>query len=301
MSSSRTTQLNKANRVISALAGIADITNLGLIFVFKQFFPALLEKSAQFALFPFAAAAAVIQALLSWNLVHINSGKDSGQILRAILGTLTAIAITAAVIIALAFGKTPVFGYELGQLVPIIFASTIGINALIHLATSAYLSIKVMRTKPLFGVDKENCLDKVRYPRELSQDKQALLNNLLSAGLGAEITATITTVMIYEQIQLAAALGGATALTGNALMLYLLYQQLRDNKDQDQLGPDAEAAIRQPAPVLLPLAAYDDSNSTCCLPLLSIFNRKAQHGYAPVPTTENDASQHHLLHSSLTS
>lgn len=279
MSASRTKTLNKANRIISALTGMADNTNLGLIFVFKQFFPTLLEESAKYALFPFAAVAAIFQALLGWNQVHINSGKDSGQILRAIIGTLTAISITAAVVISLAFGKTPVMGYELGEVVPFIFAATILANTVIHLANSAYYGARAMLTKPTVTAE-ESLSGKTEYPKELSQHRQAVLNNLLAAGVGAEIAATIIAVMIYEQTQVSAILGGATALTGNALMLYLLSQQIEcGNKKQDDVfGDDLEAARTLPA---------RDESTTCCLPLLSLFNsNRAPRGYLPVAAVE---------------
>jgi hypothetical protein len=278
MSASRTKTLHKANRIIAALVGIFDNINLGLIFVFKQFFPTLLEESAKYAFFPFAALAVILQAALGWNLVHIDSGKQGSQILNSIIATLTAISITTAVVISLAFGKTPLFGIEPSLIAPIIFAATIGTNTLIHLANSAYYSIKALQIKPTITAE-DSLTVKTEYPEARSKHWQAVVNNLLSAGLSAEITATIITVMICEQTQLSAALGGTTALTGNLFMLYLISQQIEccNKKKQSTIDNDVEAAR--------PLLARTEDNN-CCLSVFSLFNRNNAHnGYMRVPAT----------------
>lgn len=233
MAMNRSNKFNIINKIASIFTGMADITNIGVIFILKQFFPALLEKSAKFILFPFAAAATILQALLGWIQVYIDSGKDSGQIFRAIIGTLTAIAITAAVVIALGYDQASILGYQLAQLPALIFAAVIGANALIHLVTSAYYGIKTVQVKPIDS--HEVSLEaKALYPVERNQYSQAMINNVLFAGLSAEATATIIAVMIYKQTQLSAGFGTATALTGNAIQLYQLFQLARQTKAEQE-------------------------------------------------------------------
>lgn len=224
--SRRIANYNTANRATASIVSAIDFVNIWLIFVFKQLFPELLAKSAQYFLFSFAALATVAQALLGWHQVYLNSGKDSGQIFRSFTATLTAIAITAAVVIALGFSKASILGYPLETVPPMIFAATIGANAIIHLLTSVYHGIQRARIKPIVAANENLLSNEAVYSDEndaaRSHHGQSLVNNALSSVAGATATGAIAAVMIFDQLNYAIALGTLTGAEGIALNLYLL-------------------------------------------------------------------------------
>jgi len=121
------------NVKITLGVGIADSANL--ITIFTMFLwevtKRMLEETAKFVLFPVSAAGAIIEAVLAWRQKRLDEGKN-GTLAAAIVKTAAALAITIAVIGALAFSSV------FATVSPIIFTATLAVKTLFHYGAAAY-------------------------------------------------------------------------------------------------------------------------------------------------------------------
>jgi hypothetical protein len=202
------------NAATSAFVGIVDAIDLGVIFLFKQCFESLLTVG-KFILFPFAAAAACIQALLAWRQVYLDGAKDSSNIVRALVETLAALAITTAVVGALAFSTT------FALVAPIMFAVTSGAKSLFHLGAAAYYLTKALMTEPLATKD-QSLSGKTEYPEERRENFNKAAKNAVSGVIGLGITAAIITVMVLGHVKIAAFVGIPVAAAAATFGFYSL-------------------------------------------------------------------------------
>lgn len=121
------------NQKIILDVAIVDSMNLTAIFTLflKETFAKFLEEIGKFFMFPLAAMAGCIQAVLAWRQAGLDDGKAS-SIGRAVVETASAIAITTAVIGGLVGATT----FALAA--PIIFTATLAAKAVYHIGLSIY-------------------------------------------------------------------------------------------------------------------------------------------------------------------
>lgn len=120
---------------------VSAVDALDISFIFtmfaKQTYQLWLESYFKYALFPIAAAANIIKALLAWRGVAIERNEQTGKVktnlvLRAMVETLVAAAITVAVVGGLAFASI------FSSVSPIIFTAALAAKSFYHLLASVY-------------------------------------------------------------------------------------------------------------------------------------------------------------------
>jgi len=185
----------KNNQRAGAAVGTIDSLNLAAIFtMFLQgFMHKFLEELGKYFMFPIAAAASVIQAILAWRQAYLDGGQ-SRSIVHAVVETVTAVAVTTAVIGALV--ATSVFAVA----TPIIFTAVMAGKTLYHAGSAMYYAGKYAVTNNF--VDKTNAI-----------------NNGIAATAGLVATAAVTGVFLLGKIAVAA-VGIVAGIFGAAFALY---------------------------------------------------------------------------------
>lgn len=126
-----------ANSVATALAAL-NLTGY-LYMAGSEMLVPLLNAVGKFIFFPFAALTSILYAVFAW--YHWSIKRDSKHLLiKAILETIGAVVMTAAVIGYLAFA--PLFAVA----GPIMFAVFLGMKTIFQLGTAIFYGCKVMAT-----------------------------------------------------------------------------------------------------------------------------------------------------------
>lgn len=212
------------NRKLSLALGAADSADITIIFF--MFLTAgmreVLETTARFALFPFAAAAALGQAGLAWRQARLDKGKN-GTVTRAFVETGAALAISVAV--AGGLSGAAIFA----ALSPIIFVGTMMAKTLYHFGSATYYWGKSIATQ-----------DETKK----AQYRSATLGHTVGMVGGALSTIAVGFVMIAAQ-PLVAVVGIAAGLLGLAFSIYKFYQLVTSATaaKKAQQGLTAEEAI----------------------------------------------------------
>lgn len=119
-----------------ALASVGFLDSLDFAAIFTMFLhPVLhkfLEEIGKYFMFPIAAAASLIQAILAWRQAYIDGGKTR-SIVHAVVESLAAAAITTAVVGTLA--ASTVFAL----VTPIIFTATLAAKTVYHAGAASIL------------------------------------------------------------------------------------------------------------------------------------------------------------------
>lgn len=163
---------------MSLIFGIFDSLNLAAIFslFLENFLARLLEETLKYILFPLAALFSIIEALGAWGDVMLTdeSSPIQGFIKSAaVIKTISAIAITVAVVGILAAGAI------FGAISPVIFSVTIGAKTLFHAIATPYYMIKACLTDD---------------PFEQNTYKQLAKDNFISSVVGLLATSAIVGV-----------------------------------------------------------------------------------------------------------
>jgi hypothetical protein len=125
-----------------AATAAVEMTDVSLIFGFKQYLAEVLEGLGHTIMFPLAAGASVIRAILKIREAYLaKQEQKKGAILRAVVETAAALAITTAVVGTFAAAAT----FALAA--PIIFTATLAAKTLFHLGSALYYGIKASVAK----------------------------------------------------------------------------------------------------------------------------------------------------------
>lgn len=188
------------NQKAAVVVGAADSFNLAAIFslFLSEETKTLLENTLRFALFPLAALGSGIQMVLAWRQAKIEEWKKKTTIGRAVIETLSFLAITTAVI----GGLAGIAGFALAA--PIIFVAVTGIKALFH-----------------FGAA---CLNVGKYLVSRDADKKseykALAVTHAVSGFSMALTAVAVGLVMIAAKPIYALLGLAAGLIGCAYCVY---------------------------------------------------------------------------------
>lgn len=200
-------QNQKAELAVNAVDAL-DISMIFSMFL-KNTLHALLESYLKYALFPLAAAANGIKAMLAWRQVILEHDEKTGKlktnlIVRAIIETIVATAITIAVVGALAFSSI------FSTAAPIIFAATLSFKASYHLLAGCYYSAK------------ESVSADIAIKNE---SRQLADSNIVAAISGTFTTVAVVAVLIFAK-PLFATLGIAAGIIGSGFAIYKLCQMV---------------------------------------------------------------------------
>ncbi len=115
----------------------AEMIDVGLIFAFKQYLPEILAGLGHVIMFPFAAGASLVRAILKIREAYLEKKENKpGAIMRASVETLSALTLSAAVI------GTFVAAATFDVLAPILFTAALSFKTLFHLSASLYYGVK---------------------------------------------------------------------------------------------------------------------------------------------------------------
>ena len=140
----------ECNRQIEMGVGIAETPAVILLFVFKQFFPAILEGLAHTILLPYLALASLLRAILQIREACLETSENkTSAIVRAVVETLTALAILTAVV------GTFIAGTIFAIVGPINFTIAFSLKTLFHLGATLYYGLRALvsqdpRQKPIY-------------------------------------------------------------------------------------------------------------------------------------------------------
>jgi len=187
------------NQKISLTVGIVDSANITALFAMflKDILKRFLEDTGRYFMFPLTAVGASVQAILAWRQARIEKGKN-GTVVRAVVETLGALAITTAVVGG--FVATSIFAVA----APIIFTATLAAKTLFHAVSSVYYWGKSAGTK-----DPEK---KLAYRAAAKTNAVATASCLLS-------TVALGFVMLAAK-PIVAILGVASGLISTAFFIY---------------------------------------------------------------------------------
>ncbi|OGT62430.1 MAG: hypothetical protein A3F14_03540 [Gammaproteobacteria bacterium RIFCSPHIGHO2_12_FULL_43_28] len=167
----------------------------------KAFLQAFLEEMGKFFLFPIAAAASLIRATLAWREAYLAKKKD-GPIVRALVETAAAVAITGAVIGALAIPAI------FAGIAPIIFTATFGLKSVWNTLSAVYYFGKSMATD---------------QPEKKVEYRERAKASAMGALVGTLGTIAIGAVMVFGKVALAP-IGIVAGVMGAAYAGYKLYK-----------------------------------------------------------------------------
>lgn len=221
----------KAELSVTAVEAL-DISAIFLLFL--DIFRKLLETYFKYVLFPIAAAGNIIKAVLAWRQVTLEHDELTGKlksnlILRAIVETLAATAITVAVIGALAFASV------FSTISPIIFAATLGAKSAFHLLCTVFYAGKISFAQD--PVNKNEC-------------KKQIYNNAMASVSSGLTSLAVVCVMILAKPFLAPigiAAGLVMGLYALAALGSLVFKSLKkpqptssssNNPTENHDGPD---------------------------------------------------------------
>lgn len=244
MSNSRDNSIHNvkatSNGIIQSIVGFLDALNIGSIYTMflSPILLKFLEETAKYFLFPIAAGAACIQAILAWRQAYIDKG-ETRSLVWAGIETVSAIAITAAVI------GTLVATAKFVLASPIIFTVVTVGKLVFHLGAANYYRGKAEREKELLQeanikpdlIEKNKGMDKIKFYekneiKKIKQDNLALAkNHTISAGAGFFAALAIPGLFLLAatgvgQIVLAT-VGIVGAVAGAGLAVYYGYKNFK--------------------------------------------------------------------------
>lgn len=147
------------NGAIKNLVGFIDSVNIGIIYTLflKPLLFNFYEQLGKYIFFPIASVAALISAALSWRQAYIKKGSKS-SVLSALIDTLSALAITVAVLGSLLASSLFVLA------TPIIFTAVMGGKTLFSTVASIYYfgkaagAVEPSKKKKYYGMSKDQLL-----------------------------------------------------------------------------------------------------------------------------------------------
>lgn len=121
------------NQKVDLGIAVADSANLSAIFMMflQDTWQRFLEDIGHTFMFPLAAAGAVIRAALAWRQAKLDNGKN-GTVARAVVETVSAAAITTAVVGGFVAAAT------FATVAPIIFTAVLAAKTLFHAGSALY-------------------------------------------------------------------------------------------------------------------------------------------------------------------
>lgn len=117
---------------VGVVVGALDSMTLATIFTLflKDFLHQFLEQTGKYFLFPLAAAASLISAVLAWRQAYLD--RKTRSIGRALVETGAALAITTVVIGSLVAASI------FAAIAPVVFATVLGLKTFYHAASALY-------------------------------------------------------------------------------------------------------------------------------------------------------------------
>lgn len=227
-----------------------------------------LEETGRFFMFPIAAMASAIRAVLAWRQVKIDKGEN-GTIGRAVVETVGALAVVTAVVGGLAAASFAAVAS------PIIFVAALAAKTLFHLASSIYYFAKSFKSS--------NTQQETQHYRAMA------LSNVIGTVALALATVAVGFVMIMAKPALAI-LGVIAGTIGTAFGLYKLcttptppangYTTLASDEPVTSPGvgdgPSQAVKLHQRLSVVMPTPATDVNSSV--VPVVSVA---AESGFNP--------------------
>lgn len=199
-------QKTARNNLWDSIVGFIDAIDLGAIYTMflKPTLHTFLEETGKYFMFPIAAAASVIKAVLSWRQAYIDRGKTR-SVVSAVVETVAALAITTAVVGALV--ASTVFALA----TPIIFTATMAGKTLFHAGSAIYFAGKAAGAK---------------VPEKKEKYRTLAKQNAIGAVAGLVATAAVATVFLLGKIALAG-IGIAGAVIGGTLAVIKGYKSYK--------------------------------------------------------------------------
>lgn len=137
----RARKIANTQKVEAAVVAV-ELTDVSLIFAFKQYLAEFMEGLGHTIMFPIAGGASLIRAILKIREAYLAKRENRpGAILRAAVETVAALAIATAVVGTFAAAAT------FALVGPIIFTATLAAKTLFHLGAAIYYGIKASLTK----------------------------------------------------------------------------------------------------------------------------------------------------------
>ena len=191
------------NQKIDLAVATADSMDLTAIFALflTEVGRRFVEEIGHFFMFPIAAMASGIRAVLAWRQWHID-GKKEGALVRAVVETVSAAAVTVAVVGGLVAASI------FATLSPIIFTVALAAKTLFHLGASVYYAFEYFRSN-----DKD---EKQKYAAMAK-------GNAVGAFALALATVAVGFVMLAAK-PIVGILGVLGGLIGTVYGLYKLYK-----------------------------------------------------------------------------
>jgi len=190
------------NGMLDSIITFLDALDLGVIYTmfFAPVLHQFLEEIGRYFLFPIAAVASGIEAILAWRHAKLEKFK-SNTLALALVKTVAFVGISVAVIGALVSGYFSVA-------TPAIFIAVVGGKTLFHAASAVYYAGKASATTD---------------PVEKAKHREMAKKSIFQAVAGAVATAAVVGVFLLGKFALAAVgVVGAVMLAG--LAIYKGYQ-----------------------------------------------------------------------------
>ena len=203
------------NQKISMTVGFFDSLDIAAIFAMfiKPILHKFLEEIGKYFMFPIAAGASIVQAGLKWYQVYLDGGKPR-SIAEASVDTAAAVAITTAVVGALAF---PLI---FAAATSIIFTATLGGKTLWSAGSALYYLVK-------------GCT--ATTPEARKENLEKAKGNAIATVAGIVSTAAVVGVFMLGHFALAG-LGVAAGLFGAGYVLYKGISMYRASQKKKKLA-----------------------------------------------------------------
>lgn len=208
--STEMTEIAKAkNGIGDAIVSFIDAIDIGAIYTMflKPFLHQFLEDIGKYFLFPIAAGAGVVKAILSWRHAYLDKG-DARSVVPAVVETLGALAIVAAVIGSMVASALFVLA------TPIIFTAVVGGKTLFQLGSTIYYAGKAAGTDNLEKKQEFN-----------TRAKNSLINTIA----GTIATVAVACVFLFGKLAIAA-VGVAGAGVIACLAVYRGYKAYQESQ-----------------------------------------------------------------------
>ncbi len=211
--------VNTATSLIVGLFDSLDMTAIFTMFL-RPFFHRFLEETGKYFMFPFAAAAGLVQAGLKWWEVYLNGGK-ARTVAEASVETVGSIGITVAVVGIL------VAPLLFAHITPYLFAAMVGGKTLWNAGSAIYYLAKGIAS-----------------PENRSQNLKTAANLAVVTVAGIFATAAVTAVFVLAHAFLAP-LGVAAGAIFTCFIAYHGYKKWREVREKNQ-----QAQLNESAPLL---------------------------------------------------
>lgn len=211
------------DKKIALGVGLADSANLGSIFTLflKEAFTQFLMEFGRYFMYPFAALAAILLAIISWRDAA-RAGDSKSLVLRALIDTGMAIGITVAVVGGFLAGAA------FTALIPIIFAASIALKTLYNFGAAIYF-------KAMASFEPKGSKERDDYARAA---KLHLIGGV--AGLFAGIA--VVGVMILAK-PIMGILGVIAGLIGIGVSIKLAVDLYKEEKAKQEVSPERQPLL----------------------------------------------------------